>query len=325
VLDPFLAELPAQLDQLAVPVRRKIDQPFERTLQLDAHSIQVRDSLQQLHLRAADCVARLLLALMVLRACTGSLRLVLRYARLVFELGHQRRQLRDLLDDPAHTWQLVIRLLDGVGAKPLHGSKINSARQTSLMHGQGRRVADAITWLRMLLVPVIWVFALLGDGRVVGAGLIAAGMTDFLDGLVARRLGQASLTGARLDLIADTLVLLSALAWIGLLHPEVLRENSGLIAAAAVAYIVAVGIGIANFRRLPNLHLYSSRVAGGLLYAFAVITLIAGRYDKLLLALAAATFILSCVETAAGQLMFSVAEADIGSVLLERRRRAGIR
>jgi phosphatidylglycerophosphate synthase len=193
------------------------------------------------------------------------------------------------------------------------------------MHGQGRRVADAITWLRMLLVPVIWVFALLGDGRVVGAGLIAAGMTDFLDGLVARRLGQASLTGARLDLIADTLVLLSALAWIGLLHPEVLRENSGLIAAAAVAYIVAVGIGIANFRRLPNLHLYSSRVAGGLLYAFAVITLIAGHYDKLLLALAAATFILSCVETAAGQLMFSVAEADIGSVLLERRRRAGIR
>ncbi|MEP6751193.1 MAG: CDP-alcohol phosphatidyltransferase family protein [Candidatus Dormiibacterota bacterium] len=193
------------------------------------------------------------------------------------------------------------------------------------MHEQGRRIADAITWLRILLVPVIWVFALLGEGRVVGAGLIAAAVTDFLDGLVARRLGQASLEGARLDLIADTLVLLSAVAWIELLHPEVLQENSGLIVAAAAAYLVAVGIGIGNFRRLPNLHLYSSRVAGGLLYSFAAITLIGGRYDKLLLALAAGTFILSSVETAAGQLMFSVTEAKVGSVLLERRRRADIR
>jgi phosphatidylglycerophosphate synthase len=152
--------------------------------------------------------------------------------------------------------------------------------------------------------------------------LVAAGVTDFLDGVVARRFGQTSAAGARLDLTADTLLLVSALAWIGLLHPEVLRENTGLIAAAAAVYLVAVGIGIANFRGLPNLHLYSSRLAGGLLYAFAVITLITDRYDRLLLVLAAGAFILSCAETVAGQLMFSVGEAKMGSVVLESRRRA---
>jgi phosphatidylglycerophosphate synthase len=185
-------------------------------------------------------------------------------------------------------------------------------------------MADAITWLRIVLLPLIWVYALMGDGRIVGAGLIAVGVTDFLDGLVARRFRQVSPAGARLDLIADTLVLLSAAAWIVALDPEVVGDNAALIACAFLVYLVAVGIGIVNLRRLPNLRLYSSRVAGGLLYAFAVITLIGGRYDRLLLAVAVGAFIVSCVETVAGELLFSVADANIGSVLLEWRRRADI-
>jgi cardiolipin synthase (CMP-forming) len=184
------------------------------------------------------------------------------------------------------------------------------------------RVADAFTLVRILILPVIWAFAVLGEGRVVGVGLIVAAVTDFLDGFVARRLGQASHAGARLDLIADTLLLLSALGWMGLLHPEVGRDNAGLIAVAFSTYVIAVAIGVVKFRRLPDLHLYSSRIAGGLLYAFAVITLLTGRYDKLLLGLAAAAFVVSCAETVAGQLLFSVADARMGSVLLERRRHA---
>lgn len=192
------------------------------------------------------------------------------------------------------------------------------------MQEQTRRVADAITWLRMLLIPVIWLFALRGDGRAVGAGLIAAGITDFLDGFVARRFAQPSPAGARLDLTADTLLLVSAIAWIGLLHPEIGRDNGGLIAVTVFAYLAAVGVGLVKFHKLPNLHLYSARLAGGLLYAFAVITLITGHYDRLLLTLAAGTFVVSCLETFAGQLLFSIADANIGSVFLVRRRRAEI-
>jgi phosphatidylglycerophosphate synthase len=192
------------------------------------------------------------------------------------------------------------------------------------MQEQARRVADAITWLRILLVPVIWVYALLGDGAAVGAGLVAAGITDFLDGFVARRFGQPTRAGARLDLTADTLLLVSAIAWIALLHPEIARDNGGLIAVTLFAYLAAAGVGLVKFQRLPNLHLYSSRLAGGLLYAFAVITSITGHYDGWLLALAAGAFMVSCVETFAGQLLFSTVDADIGSVLLVRRRRAEI-
>lgn len=193
------------------------------------------------------------------------------------------------------------------------------------MDRTGWRPADAITWLRVLLLPVIWWHALLGHGRLVGAGLILAGLTDFLDGMMARRLGQASPAGARLDLIADTLLLLSATAWIGVLHPEIVRNNTGLVAGAFSIYLVSVAFGLLKFGRLPNLHLYSSKVAGGLVYAFAVMTLLTGSYDRLLLGLAVTAFIVSCAETVAGQVLFSPVDARMGSVLLVRRRRAETR
>jgi phosphatidylglycerophosphate synthase len=186
-------------------------------------------------------------------------------------------------------------------------------------------LADGITWLRLLLLPAIWYYALLDDGRFVGVGLLAAGLTDVLDGFVARRLGQASPAGARLDLIADTLLLLSAMAWIGSLHPEIVRDNLGVVAGAVSIYVASVAVGVLKFRRLPNLRLYSSKVAGGLLYAFAVITLLAGRYDRWLLTLALAAFMVSCLETLAGMLLLSAVDTRMGSVLLVRSRRAETR
>ena len=189
------------------------------------------------------------------------------------------------------------------------------------MHKRVRRVADAITWLRLLVLPAIWWFALAGQGRVVGLGLLLAGVSDFLDGFVARRLGQASSAGARLDLIADTVLLLSVVVWLEVLHPEILRDNSGLVAGTFLVYFVSVAVGVLKFHAVPNLHLYSSKVAGGLLYAFALVTLLTGNYDRLLLELAAAAFIVSCTETLVGELVLLTVDARVGSVLLVRRTR----
>ena len=190
------------------------------------------------------------------------------------------------------------------------------------MDGKALRIADAITWLRLLMLPVIWWFALLGQGGIVAIGLLLAGGTDMLDGFVARRTGSESPEGATRDLIADALLLLSAAAWIGLLHPEVVRDNTPLLAVSLSIYLASLAVVWFRFHRLPNLHLYSSKAAGGLLYAFALFTLISGRYDRLLLVLAAAAFIVSCVETLACQLLFSDFGTEMGSVLLVRRRRA---
>ena len=184
------------------------------------------------------------------------------------------------------------------------------------------RVADALTGTRLMLIPVLWSAALYGNGRLVGVGLLVAGATDFLDGYLARRLGQESRSGARLDSLADNLLLISAVAWIQLLHPELLRASTLLVVTAFGLYLASLAVGLVKFRRLGNLHLYSSRAAGGALYSFALITLITGGYGPLLLWLAATTFIVSSVETLLGQLLFSGVDENMGSVLLARRRRA---
>jgi cardiolipin synthase len=176
--------------------------------------------------------------------------------------------------------------------------------------------------LRLLLLPALWLAALLGYGRLVGIGLLLAGATDFLDGYLARRLGQATTAGARLDTIADNLLLLSAMAWIELLHPEIARDNTALIAATFALYLASIVVSLIKFRQLGNLHLYSSKVAGGFLYTFAVVTLVTGGYEPLLLTLAAVAFMVSSTETLVAQLLLSAVSERIGSVLLIRKRRA---
>ena len=86
MLDTLFAELPTELDELAIPIRGEIDEALEWTLELDAHSIQARNSLQELHLSATNCVARLLLTLVAVWTGARSFGLVLSDPRLVLEL-----------------------------------------------------------------------------------------------------------------------------------------------------------------------------------------------------------------------------------------------
>jgi phosphatidylglycerophosphate synthase len=184
------------------------------------------------------------------------------------------------------------------------------------------QIADLLSGMRLVLIPILWIAAVLGNGRAVGVGLLVAGATDFLDGYLARSLGQESTAGARLDSLADNLLLGSAMAWMELLHPEILRENTALVAVTVGLYLASLAVGLIRFHQLGNLHLYSSKVAGGALYSFAVITLITGGYEPLLLWLAAAAFLVSSAETLLAQLLLSAVDENLGSILLARRRRA---
>ena len=181
-------------------------------------------------------------------------------------------------------------------------------------------VANTLTWLRIALLPTLWWQALDGRGPVVGLGLVAAGATDVFDGILARRLNQESARGAQLDAIADVLLLVSAASWLRLLHPEILRDNWPLVAVPFVVYLASLVVGLIKFRRMVNSRLYLPKVAGVLLYGFAVVTLIAGAYSRPLLVLAAAAFTISSAEMLVAELIFS----DIGqskvSVLLRARR-----
>lgn len=80
-------------------------------------------------------------------------------------------------------------------------------------------IPNALTWLRILVIPLlVGVFYLPEawlskheQNTVATALFIGAAITDWLDGYLARKLGQTSAFGAFLDPVADKLIVAAAL------------------------------------------------------------------------------------------------------------------
>ena len=178
-----------------------------------------------------------------------------------------------------------------------------------------RKPANIATGVRFVSIPVMWIFAFMGNGVVLGIGLIIAGVTDLLDGLLARKLDQVSSFGSKFDSITDHTVQLSAVVWLALLNPEVFTENPVLVFSALGLNLLALLIGIIKFRRIGNLHLYLSKAVQPLFLTFVVHAFIFGQYSKLLLVIACVAIIVAYTETNVLLLVRNRVDEHIGSIL----------
>lgn len=86
--------------------------------------------------------------------------------------------------------------------------------------------ADRLTLGRLLLVPVLWTLALLELPIHLGVGLAVAGLTDVLDGPIARLTERSSRYGAQLDSLADIVLMASIFWWFLLLQPGFFVANA---------------------------------------------------------------------------------------------------
>lgn len=83
-----------------------------------------------------------------------------------------------------------------------------------------RQLPNAITGLRLVMAPLLPWLLLAGHYRSALGVALAAGLSDALDGFVAKRFGWQSRLGSLLDPIADKLMLglaMIGLAWVGML------------------------------------------------------------------------------------------------------------
>jgi cardiolipin synthase (CMP-forming) len=69
--------------------------------------------------------------------------------------------------------------------------------------------ANQLTLLRMLLIPAFVILVVYGQLGWALTVFVAAGLTDALDGVIARRSGQKTTLGAWLDPMADKLLLVT--------------------------------------------------------------------------------------------------------------------
>ena len=178
---------------------------------------------------------------------------------------------------------------------------------------------NQLTASRLVLLPVLWVLALLGEPVWLGIGVLAASVTDMLDGYLSRRWNQTSAFGARLDAMADHLLALSTTLWLVMLRPFFFREQMGpLIAWGAFALFVLL-VSWLKFRRMVNLHLYTSKAAVILAFLFGIPLLILGRYNHLQFWITLAVCTLAAAESLAIILTRDRVDENIGSILRKRR------
>ncbi|MET4636871.1 CDP-diacylglycerol--glycerol-3-phosphate 3-phosphatidyltransferase [Mycetocola sp. 2940] len=76
-------------------------------------------------------------------------------------------------------------------------------------------VPNILSFLRLALVPVFLILLVEGEDILALVVLAISGLTDFLDGYLARRLNQVSKLGQLLDPAADRLYILAALLGLG--------------------------------------------------------------------------------------------------------------
>ncbi|HEY7046271.1 MAG TPA: CDP-alcohol phosphatidyltransferase family protein [Jatrophihabitantaceae bacterium] len=136
-------------------------------------------------------------------------------------------------------------------------------------------VPNALSVLRLLGVP-LFLWLLLGPHADVAALIVlaASGLTDWADGVLARRLNQTSKLGALLDPLADRLYILATLIGLTLRH-----IIPWWLAAIIVGRDLLLSLTLPVLRRHgygpPPVHYLGKAATFNLLYAFPLLLLAA--------------------------------------------------
>lgn len=134
-------------------------------------------------------------------------------------------------------------------------------------------VPNQLTFLRLAFLPIILILMIYDRYDLALAVLAIAGLTDALDGLLARRLNQRTALGAYLDPIADKLMLSSAfvvLALKGKIHwwlTIIVLCRDVMILTIAAAIILVSG-----YRRFPPSIYGKATTFVEILLVFVVVT-----------------------------------------------------
>lgn len=134
-----------------------------------------------------------------------------------------------------------------------------------------RSIPLALTIFRISSAPVLVVLAAMGRERYFLGLVIAALLSDVLDGAIARRLGAASETGRLLDSWADLLIALVAFVGATLLWPDTMRQEALYFALVLAALVAPNAYALVRFRRLLGYHTLSAKSSGVLLSVSAVL------------------------------------------------------
>jgi CDP-diacylglycerol--glycerol-3-phosphate 3-phosphatidyltransferase len=121
----------------------------------------------------------------------------------------------------------------------------------------------SLTTLRLLLGPLAIGMALNNSTRSLFAPLILAGMlSDYFDGVLARRFGVAYPGLRRFDSLTDILFYVCILITSFIVAGDVLRQSAVPLVLTILSELACILLSVLRFRVFPATHCYSAKFYG---------------------------------------------------------------
>lgn len=176
-------------------------------------------------------------------------------------------------------------------------------------------IPNLLSFVRLVFVPVLYFLLLQGQNIVVVLLLVLVGITDVVDGFLARRWKQTSKLGTALDSVADYVYYAFFAVWVFLTWPVEIKLFTPLLLVPLVIIAGSYAIMLMRFQTICFLHLYSSKVTGTAAFLFLVNTLLQG-FNGLFLTLIISMWLLTALEMLAASIVLESPKSNIKSVVV---------
>lgn len=181
---------------------------------------------------------------------------------------------------------------------------------------------NLLSGLRLGSAPLLLLLAVAGQHQAFLWLLALAFLTDAVDGILARSMGQTSRLGAQLDSWADVATYAVTAIALLLLWPTLVRDEWPAIAGVVLSFTLPALAGLLRFRRFTSYHT--------LLVKTAVIATVIGLFVMLLgisvwpFRLAAVLAVLAALEELAITAVLREERSDVVSIwhVLRQQRKA---
>jgi phosphatidylglycerophosphate synthase len=132
---------------------------------------------------------------------------------------------------------------------------------------------NLLSGMRIALMPAVLTSALAGSRTWFVVLSVASLATDALDGFLARRLNAYSEFGRKLDSAADYLTMVTGLAGVALLWPEIMKRELVWVVSGLAAFFAVLVYGFTRLGRALCYHTWSAKL-GTMMCALSLVPLL---------------------------------------------------
>ena len=133
-------------------------------------------------------------------------------------------------------------------------------------------IPNVLSSLRVILLPILYIFAFLSMRAEFLVGYILIGATDALDGFLARALNQVTRLGKILDTVADILFYFSTLFFIVFFYPDIIEANTVLLFVFLGFYLSAYIFSWIKFSKPMQIHTNLLRLNASFVYFLMILS-----------------------------------------------------